>query len=193
MGTGSSNKKKIKPQDPRPSTAEIKGDTSAAPTANLDTIVPRVSAMGGSVDGADSRVSCNSDGSTEGDAGLQATQQAGSLQAGVTSVPSKSAKSTGQSERCLVYLGASAPVHATHTRLIRESLDEGFDRVFVFILCWSPDRAGVAAGPAAAQLAQWLLGFPAADRAKVVVDMVRHEGEGAAKVRPIPAPAAPVA
>ena len=73
-----SSKKKIEPQDPRPSTAEI----TAPP--KVTTQVTTVSAMGGSVNGADSLVSRNSDGSTEGDPGLQATNQAGSLQAGVT-------------------------------------------------------------------------------------------------------------
>lgn len=61
--------------------------------------------------------------------------------------------------RVVVYLGASAPVHATHTKLI-ETLVEGFDKVFIFILAWSPDRAGVTASAGAAQLNKWLLGFP---------------------------------
>jgi hypothetical protein len=85
--------------------------------------------------------------------------------------------------RAVVYLGASAPVHATHTRLIRSLLDEGHDHVFVFILAWSPDRAGVSAEAGTTQLATWLLGFPAVERAKVHVEMVNGEGEGAAKMR----------
>ena len=91
----------------------------------------------------------------------------------------------GRAERAVVYLGASAPVHATHTRMIRALIDEGFDHVFVFILCWSPDRHGVTAESGAAQLAKWLLGFPTADRAKVHLDVVTHEGEGAIKMRTV--------
>ena len=69
-------------------------------------------------------------------------------------------------QRCVVYLGASAPVHATHTNLIQSLLDEGFDRVFIFILRWSPDRAGVTAEAGAAQLAKWLLSFQAEGNAR---------------------------
>jgi len=95
--------------------------------------------------------------------------------------PAKKAKVAAA--RAVVYLGASAPVHATHTRLIRSLLDEGHDHVFIFILAWSPDRHGVTAEAGEAQLAKWLLGFPAVDRAKVHLSMVKGEGEGATKMR----------
>ena len=95
--------------------------------------------------------------------------------------PAKKAKVAA--EKAVVYLGASAPVSAVHTRMIRSLLDEGHDHVFVFILCWSPDRAGVTAENGAKQLATWLLGFPAVDRAKVHLDVAKAEGDGATKMR----------
>ena len=95
--------------------------------------------------------------------------------------PSKKAKTAAP--RAVVYLGASAPVSAVHTRMIRALLDEGHDHIFVFILCWSPDRAGVTADNGVEQLAKWLLGFPTHDRAKVQLDVVKTEGDGAKKMR----------
>ena len=75
---------------------------------------------------------------------------------------------TADEQRVLVYLGASAPVHATHTRLVRALLDEGADKVFVFLLRWSPDRHGVTADAGLAQLRRWCdAALPAADRARL--------------------------
>ena len=59
-------------------------------------------------------------------------------------------------ERVVVYLGASAPVHATHTRMIRALLDEGFHRVFVYILAWNPDRAGAPPPTPSQRALLWL-------------------------------------
>jgi len=84
--------------------------------------------------------------------------------------------------RAVVYLGASSPVHATHTRLVRALLDE-FDVVFVFLLTWTPDRAGTSASAGAAQLRKWLAALPAAEQARVHLDVVEGEGEGAKKMR----------
>ena len=92
--------------------------------------------------------------------------------------------------KAVVYLGASSPVHKTHTALIRALLDEGHDHVFIFILCWSPDRFGATAAAGTAQLAKWLLGFPAADRARVTLDMVKGEADGAKKMRAVLGPEA---
>ena len=83
------------------------------------------------------------------------------------------------------YLGSSAPVHATHTRLVRSLLDDGHEHVFIFLLSWSPDRAGTTAEAGAAQLGTWLLGFPAADRSRVHLSVVKSEGDGAAKMRSV--------
>ena len=85
--------------------------------------------------------------------------------------------------RVVVYLGASSPVHVTHTKLVRSLLDEGFDKVFVFLLYWTPDRAGISAEAGAEQLRKWLMALPAADRAKVDLQVVKGEGEGAKKMR----------
>ena len=90
----------------------------------------------------------------------------------------------GAPDRVVVYLGASAPVHATHVRLVRALLDEGHDRVFVFLLCWSPDRAGVSAESGAAQLRTWCAAaLPAADRARLTLEVVQADHEGATRMR----------
>ena len=38
--------------------------------------------------------------------------------------------------KVVAYLGPSCSVHATHTRMVRLLLDEGHDRVFIFLLRW---------------------------------------------------------
>ena len=91
---------------------------------------------------------------------------------------------TADEQRVLVYLGASAPVHATHTRLVRALLDEGADKVFVFLLRWSPDRHGVTADAGLAQLRRWCdAALPAADRARLELRLVQHDHEGGAQMR----------
>ena len=67
------------------------------------------------------------------------------------------------SQRVVVYLGASQPVHSTHTRMIRALLDQGHHRVFVFLLRWRPERFGTSASSGAAQLRKWLAALPPAD------------------------------
>ena len=51
-----------------------------------------------------------------------------------------------------VYLGASQPVHGTHTSMVKALLEEGHATVFVFLLRWRPERFGVSADAGARAL-----------------------------------------
>ena len=51
----------------------------------------------------------------------------------------------GDKMRVAVYLGASQPVHGTHTAMVRALLDAGHQTVFLFLLRWRPERFGTSA------------------------------------------------
>jgi len=90
----------------------------------------------------------------------------------------------GAVERVCVYLGASAPVSGIHTNLARALLDEGFDRVFIFLLRWSPARHGVSPDTAEAQLRKWLLlGVSEADMARIVLQVVEADQDAGPRMR----------
>ncbi|CAE8628924.1 unnamed protein product [Polarella glacialis] len=92
------------------------------------------------------------------------------------------------SERVAVYLGASQPVHRTHTKLVRALLDAGHDRVFVFLLRWRPERFGISADTAAEHLRKWLAELPPSDLARVILEVVQHDHEGGSRMRAILGP-----
>mmetsp|Transcript_122938 Transcript_122938/g.393848 ORF Transcript_122938/g.393848 Transcript_122938/m.393848 type:complete len:259 (+) Transcript_122938:66-842(+) len=86
-------------------------------------------------------------------------------------------------QRVVVYLGASQPVHVTHMRLVRALLDEGHDRVFVFLLRWRPERFGTSADAATGQLRRWLATLPAEDVARLDLQVVQHDHEAGPRMR----------
>lgn len=93
-------------------------------------------------------------------------------------------------KRIAVYLGASQPVHGTHTKLVRALLDAGHDRVFVFLLRWHPERFGISADAGAEQLRKWLADLPPSDLARVHVEVVQHDHLGGSRMRAILGPSA---
>eukprot|EP00929_Paragymnodinium_shiwhaense_P106105 TRINITY_DN7123_c0_g1_i1.p1 TRINITY_DN7123_c0_g1~~TRINITY_DN7123_c0_g1_i1.p1 ORF type:complete len:637 (+),score=110.72 TRINITY_DN7123_c0_g1_i1:85-1995(+) len=91
-------------------------------------------------------------------------------------------------QRVVVYLGASAPVHITHMRLVRSLLDEGHDRIFIFLLRWRPERFGTSPDAGAEQLQKWLAALPADELARVSVHVAQHESDGGRKMREVLGP-----
>jgi len=94
-------------------------------------------------------------------------------------------------ERVCVYLGASSPVNAAHTRLVRAAFDEGFDRVFVFLLRWSPARHGTSPESGENMLRKWLTAsLSVGEQSRLTLEVVENDHDAGPRMRAVLGPEA---